>query len=230
MGVGATTRLARKVLDVATAVFAVMAFTTTSAFAQSIEVHPEGSETHCSDVTTSAGHAVSGGCSVHITSEGATVTMNHNGVSEVATSSCSYEFTGHIDEEGDGYLAVNDSSISGPNPPCQITPCDEDTLGAHPELEWPISGILETGGAAGGGEVMIITFCVRPAGAHESEGNTICTLIADITHPTAHQQELSMNEEPCLENPANELSGHWITEAVPSGDEVEIEIEHTHYL
>jgi hypothetical protein len=204
------------------ATLAAMAFMATSAFAQSIEVVDETNGGHCSDVSRGAGHTVSGGCLVHLTSEDSFLTFDHDGTSEVQTSSCANEYTAHIDEDGTGYIPTSDASISGPRPPCVVTPCDEDTLGAHPELEWPISGLFEYGG---GLEGMLYTFCIRGSVPQESQGNTLCTVIADIVQ-TGHQQELSATEEPCFENSVHEITGHWLTEAVPVGSEVEVELDH----
>lgn len=215
-------QLASKSLLATTALLAAMAFMATSAFAQSIEVLDETNGGHCSDVALGSGHTVTGGCLVHITSEDNALTFTHNGTSEVQTTSCSHNLHARIGEDGVGYFAVSDASITGPNPPCLITPCDEDTLGAHPELEWPISGMFEYGGSHEG---MLFTFCIRVADPQEAVGNTYCTLILDIVQ-TAHQQEFVADQEPCFENPDNELSGHWITDPTLVGDEVEIELGH----
>jgi hypothetical protein len=224
-------RLARNVqLATATALTA-MGILTTSAFAQSIEIHPEGDSTHCDEVTIGASHSVTGGCMVHITSEDNTQTMSHSDIAEIITSDCSNQFTAYIAEDGIGYIAATDTSI-GTNPPsgCVITPCDEVSGGGettHPELEWPISGISEYGA---GREAMDFTFCIRPFNTAESVSNTFCTVIIDIVNNSSpHQQELIADQEPCFQNPTFELSGHWLTETVFHGEEVAIEPEHIHY-
>jgi hypothetical protein len=221
-------RPACRLLLAATAALAAMVFMATSALGQSIEIHPEDDSTHCSDITTSAGHSVTGGCRVHIISEANAQTLAHNGFSEVMTSSCGNEFDAYLDEHGVGYMSVNDTSIQT-GVGCGVTPCDESGAGGettHPELEWPISGISEYGT---GREAMDFTFCIRPSNNAESVGNAFCTVIVDIVNvPGDHQQELIADQEPCFQDPALELTGHWITEAVPQGEEVEIELEHIH--
>jgi hypothetical protein len=222
-------RFARNLLLAAAATSVAMACMATSAFAQSIEIHPEDVATHCSDVVVGASHDATGGCLVHAVSEDNAQTLTHNGISETVTSSCENEFRGRIGEDGTGYLLVDDDSIhTNPATGCVITACDEPgATGTHNELEWPISGLFETGGSR---EVMIVTFCIRPFNTAEGEGNTFCTIAVDIANdPVTHEQEFTANEEPCFETPALELTGHWLTEAVNQGNEVDIEAEHIHY-
>jgi hypothetical protein len=220
-------RLARNLLLAATAAIAAMAFMATTAFGQSIEVESEPTALHCGDVTESAGHVVGGGCEVHANSEDNAQTFQHTGTSEVQTSSCQNEFTAHISEDATGYIAVTDTSISGPVPPCVITACDEPPPAPHAELEWPISGMFEYGA---GREAMVVTFCIRAINQPEGQGNSPCTVIVDATQNLdTHQIEFTAAEEPCFEDPTRELSGHWLTEALPTGNEVNVELHHIHY-
>jgi hypothetical protein len=223
-------RLARNLLLAATAAIAAMAFMATSAFGQSIEVESEPTGLHCGDVTESAGHVVGGGCQVHANSEDNAQTFQHTGTSEVVTTSCQNEFTAHISEDATGYIAVNDQTVFGPVPPCVITACDEaeGVPGQpHPEYEWPISGMFEYGP---GREAMVMTFCIRAINQPEGGGNSSCTVIVDATQNLdTHQIEFTAFEEPCFEDPTRELSGHWLTEALPVGNEVNVELHHIHY-
>jgi hypothetical protein len=222
-------RLARNLLLAATAAIAAMAFMATSAFGQSIEVEDEPNGLHCGPVTEGAGHVVGGGCVVHATSEDNFQTFQHTGTSEAVVTSCTNELTAHLSEDGTGYIAVTDASI-GTNPVggCFLTPCDEAGGGTgHPEYEWPISSLFEYGANR---EAMIMTFCIRAFNVSEGTGNSPCTIIIDIANNAAtHQQEFTAVEDPCFEDPTRELSGHWLTEAVPAGNEVNIELHHIHY-
>lgn len=228
-------RLARNLLLGATAAIAALALVTTAAPAQSIEVHGEGSE-HCSDVFEISAHSITGGCLVHRVSEENTVTFSHTGMTEVVTSGCQSEFTAHISENGTGYAAIDDSTIAtNPAAGCPITACDEPGIYpphyypneiTHPELQWPIVGFVESGGQL----QMIYTFCIRASTLPEGAAGGTCTIAVDVVAvPDSHDQELTATEEPCFENPANEVSGHWVTEAIDVGDEQDIELEHVHY-
>jgi hypothetical protein len=220
-------RITRTLIPVAASTLATMFFMAAPAFAQSIEIEDETNGGHCGMVTITAAHSVSGGCVLHGSSEDNTQTFQHTGVSEVITSSCVTELTAHGGPTG-GYVSVNDTTIgTNPTSGCVVTPCDEAGGGSgHPELEWPISGLFEYGP---GREALVATFCIRPFNLSEGSGNTVCTLMIDITTVAAHQQELTAVEDPCFENPTVELSGHWLGEETPTGDEVDVELHHIHY-
>ena len=221
-------RLARDLLLIAVAALAPMAFTATSAFAifpqPNVEVMEEGGLDHCPAVTASANHVVSGGCVVHANSVTNAQTFAHTGASEVATTTCANEFTAHVNEGGNGYIATNDASI-GTNPAsgCVITPCDEEVdPDPHPEYEWPVRIIEPT---ATSGERLIVTFCIRAFNTAEGSIGNNCTISVSVTE-TGHEQGFSATELPCLENPAVELSGTWATEADNGTGEDDVEIEH----
>jgi hypothetical protein len=228
-------RLARNLLLAPTAALVTAAFMAPSASAQSIEIHGEGSA-HCNDVAEIAPHGVAGGCLVHRVSEDNTVTFSHSGLSEAVTSGCQSEFTAHIGEDGTGYAAIDDSTIStNPGAGCPITACDEPGIYppdyypneiTHPEFPWPIVGFVESGGQV----QMIYTFCIRASTLAEGGSGGTCTIAVDVVSvPSTHDQELTADSEPCFENPANEVSGHWLTEAIDDGQEQDIELEHIHY-
>jgi len=216
-------RLARNLMFAAIAAFAAMAFMASSASAQSIEISAEDMG-HCGNVTTGANHTVSGGCAVHAVSTANAVTLTHTATpSEVVTSSCTNEFTAHITEDGVGYMPINDNTITGANPPCTITECDE-AAPDHDEFEWPISGVAER---AASREAILVTFCIRPIANPDVEGvgNGRCTVAVNfVTDPVTHVQTFTANETPCLETATNELSGSWQSEGSS-----EIELTHLHY-
>jgi len=217
-------RLARILLLAALTTLAAMAFLTTSAFAQSIELHPEDNATHCSDVEEGAAHTATGGCLFHMVNDEDIETFQHTGVSEVLTNSCEIDLTGRIGEDGTGYFVTSDASIHTDGTDCFITPCDE-AAPSHVEVEWPINGMSEIGGSRSEIE---LTMCIRPFSTAEGSAGTRCTVSLVVTD-FAHQQELSADSEPCEESPLAELTGTWLTEAVLGAGEVELEPEHIHY-
>jgi len=223
-------RLARNLLLAATAAIAAMAFLASSAFAQSVEVINEDTLAHCGEVVEDdAGHNTSGGCQVRATNELGTdaVTFAHvPGSGEIVTSRCQNIFIANINEDGVGYIDVDANTIlENEATMCVIEPCDETATGTtpHADYEWPISGLAEFGASR---EELVVTFCIR---AHSNiEGPaTPCTLEVNVTleDPPTHQYEFRAVEEPCMENPAVELSGHWLTDETFD----EIEINHIHY-
>ena len=219
-------RLARNLLLAATAAIAAMAFLASSAFAQSVEVENEVTGNHCGDVIEEGAHNTSGGCEVHATSESNAVTFAHIATGEMVTSSCQNEFRANISEDGVGYIDVDANTIlENEATGCVIEPCDEAETGTtpHADLEWPISGIAEYGASR---EELVVTFCIR---AHSNiEGPaTPCTLEVNVTleNLASHQYEFRAVEEPCMENPIVELSGHWLSDNVSS----RVEIHHIHY-
>jgi len=221
-------RLARNLLLAATAVIAAMAFLASSAFAQSVEVENEVTANHCGDVVEQAAHDTSGGCEIHITSESNLVFFAHIATGETATLSCQNEFRANISEDGVGYIDVDANTfIENEATGCVVEPCDEAEGGTtpHADFEWPISGITEFGASR---EELVLTFCIRNHAAGVPEGPaTPCTMEVNVTleNLASHQYELRATEEPCMENPIVELSGHWLTDSVGS----RIEIHHIHY-
>ena len=217
--------LARYLPLAALAALAVMAAPASASDPQpNVEVMEEGGQDHGPAVTTGADHTVSGGCAVHATTTTSVTTYGHTGISEVATSTCPYEFVAHINEGGNGYIAVNDGTIDTNAPSCGVTPCDEAGGADHPEYEWPVHIIEHT---AASGERLIVTFCLRAANLAEGVIGHNCTLALNVTE-SGHEQTFTTSVQPCLENPAIEISGTWATEAVApcSEDEDRIEIEH----
>jgi len=225
-------RLARNLLLAATAAIAAMAFLASSAFAQSVEVVNEDTGLHCGEVVEDdAGHNTSGGCQVRATNAPGTtaVTFAHiAGSGEVATSSCANVFVANINEDGVGYIDVDAATITeNEGTGCVIEPCDELETGTtpHADFEWPISGIAEFGVSR---EEMVVTFCIRNHAAGVPEGPvTPCTLEVNVTleDPVPHQYEFRAVDEPCMENPILELSGHWLTDETFD----EVELRHIHY-
>jgi hypothetical protein len=216
-------RIARNLLLAALAAVAALAMTAGAAAAQSVEVGVEGGP-HCGTVALGAGHAVSGGCEVHAISDPAqpSQTFAHDGTQEAVTSSCSNEFNANIGEDGTGYIDADDLTIAtNPVAGCVITACDE-AAPSHEELEWRIHSTTEP---SAGIEQMRVTFCIRPFNTVEGTGNTPCTVTVDIVQ-AAHEQEFTADSEPCEENPVRELSGHWFSETVNVGDEVNVELIH----
>lgn len=221
-------RLVRNLLLVAAAAIAAMALMAGSAFAQSIEVLDEATGSHCAnDVTEVAEHDITGGCEIHATSETNAATFVHiPGTGEVQTSSCINEFVAHIDEDGTGYIDVDDQTVQENEATgCPLEACDEPAP-SHHKLEWPIVGMAELGPNR---EVLIVTFCIRNHAFAEGEENTPCTVLVDMVQDENHGQEFvtvgADNQTACLENPAIELSGHWVTDDTHD----DIEIVHTHY-
>lgn len=211
----------RTLLATAITASALIALMATSAFAQSVEVVDEATGSHCPDtVVVSAGHDVSGGCEITAASEEPAVTFAHiPAAGEIATSSCQSAFTANVSPRG-GYVDVDANTIQENEATgCALEACDE-AAPSHAELEWPISGLTETGA---GTETLTITFCIRVHSNFEGTGNTVCSIAVRVVQ-TAHAQELTAAETPCLENPSNELTGHWVTTGVD-----EVELNHIHY-
>ncbi|HWM10676.1 MAG TPA: hypothetical protein VNO82_15085 [Solirubrobacteraceae bacterium] len=206
-----------------------MAFLASSAFAQSVEVLEEDLG-HCGEVVEDdAGHNTSGGCQVRATNAPGTsaVTFAHiSGSGEVVTSSCQNVFVANINEDGVGHIDVDANTIAeNEGTGCVIEPCDEAVGGTtpHADFEWPISGIAEFGASR---EEMVVTFCIRAHSATEGPV-TSCTLEVNVTleDPPTHQYEFRAVDEPCMENPIIELSGHWLTDETFN----EVELRHIHY-
>jgi len=218
--------LARKLVLAVTMTLAAMAFLASSASAQSIEVVNEDTGLHCPDaIVEETGHDISGGCVVHGISEVNANTFAHiGGGGELLTSSCETELTAHVGEQG-GYIDVDANTIvENESGGCPIEPCDEPATGTtpHADLEWPIGGAVEYGAAR---ETLFATFCIRSHATSEGAGQP-CTVGVDVTleDPVTHQYELRAIEEPCMENPIVELSGHWVGD-----DEGDLELNHIHY-
>jgi len=219
---------------------AALTLSTTGANAQSVEVQDEQGF-HCNEVVE-ASHDISGGCKLHLT--GDFTWFVHTGVAEMVTTTCETELWAHLNEDGNGYFAIDDTSIHTNIPAgCPITPCDEpatkeheykESRGeagpevTHPEPPWPISATYEVGG---GEEELVFTFCLRAESLEEGATGGVCTLSVHIDENEAtHQQVLEALEDPCHENPGVEFTGTWIAEEPHNPDEEdEIEIEHIHY-
>lgn len=207
----------------------------TGANAQSVEVQDEQGGVHCNDIVE-AGHDISGGCEVHL--NGTFTWFVHTGIAEMVTTTCESELLAHLDENGSGYFAIDDSSIhTDPNAGCPYTPCDEPATKmheheegeqkanpeiTHPELPWPISATYEVGGAE---EELLFTLCLRADLLEEGAAGGVCTISVHINETkTTHRQVLEALGEPCHENPGIEFAGTWTAEGPQ-----EIEMEHTHY-
>jgi hypothetical protein len=217
-------RLRTRSLLAAPALVAAIVIGPSTAGAQSVEVQDETNGPHCGAVALGAGHAVGGGCEVHVVSDPAQPfqTFSHNGTSEAVTFSCASEFNVNLGEAGTGYIDADDLTIAtNPLAGCVITACDE-AAPSHEELEWPIHSTTEP---AAGIEQMRFTFCIRPFNTGEGIGNTPCTVTVDIVQAD-HEQELRADSEPCEQNPAREISGHWFSETLDEGDEVNVELAH----
>jgi len=224
-------RLARTLLLAVAAAVATMAFMAGSASAQSVEVLNEANMQHCPAITESAsGHNTSAGCEIQAVSQVNMLLVTHVvGIGEVQTASCQSTLTANIDEDGQGFIDVDASTlVENEATGCAIEPCDEGegagVTTPHADLEWPIFGIGEI---SGGVEVMAVTFCARPHNTGEGVGPVPCTVVLDILHPEAHEQEIGTFEDPCRENPTRELTGQWLTN--DAGGTVDIEIRHVHY-
>jgi len=214
----------RNLLLAAIAALAAAAFLATSAFAQSVEVVDETAESHCGDVTEETAHDVSSGCEVRILNVTPTTTTGHVASGEVVTSSCANNFVANINEDGTGYIDVDANTVvENEAGGCGLESCDEaeDGTTPHASLEWPIAGIAEYGLSR---EAMTLTMCLRNHIQTEGAGSQPCTLGIDIVQ-TGHQQDLTANEQPCMENPAVELTGHWVTD----DEEDEMVINHVQY-
>lgn len=218
-------RHARTLLLAAATAITATAFLATSAFAQSVEVINEDTEFHCPDTVIEEGHNVSGGCEIHASTEAPASTFAHiTGAGEIQTSSCENNLELNINEDGVGYIDVDQDTLhENEATGCPLEACDEPAIGdtPHADLEWPITGMSETGAST---EEITITFCIRNHANSEGTGNTPCTVALHITQ-TDHMQELQALEKPCEENPIIELTGHWLTNI----ERGQVRIEHIHY-
>jgi len=222
-------RPVRSALLFTTAALGAMALLTTSAFAQSVEVIDEATSIHCADdIVETPGHDIGGGCELRMASETPFTTFIHVATGEFTTSICQSALIANINEDGIGYVDVDAATIvedAATN--CFIEPCDEGEAGTtpHADFEWPIASVTEYGASR---EAAIFTFCIR---AHNlTEGSTqtqVCTIETDITldMEATHTYEIRAAEERCFENPAFEVSVHWLT----TYHEDEIAVNHVHY-
>jgi hypothetical protein len=209
-----------KLAAIATVV-TVLAAIASPASAQTVEVHEEGGA-HCGNVAV-VDHAVSGGCTVHATTEPDTEAglYVHGVGGETLFSTCENEFEAHVGEDGLGF--VTDQVLTdkpGSAVPCGLEACDE-AAPSHAQHEWPLAGW--EGGP--GLEDLAITFCLRPSESDEGTSASYCSIVVEMSQDTApdHGQELTADERGCVDSTV-ELSGHWVTDAT----EGEVIVEHIH--
>jgi hypothetical protein len=210
-----------KLAAIATAM-TVLAAIASPASAQTVEVHEEGGA-HCGNVTV-VDHAVSGGCTVHATTEPDTTAnlIVHSMAGETHFSGCENEFEAHVGEDGLGFITDQELLPEAGSPvPCGLEACDEPT---HERDEWPL---LVWEGAPNI-EDLATTFCLRTAessGGVEGDAKSYCSIAFEMNQGVSpdHSQELTADEQACVDSPV-EFSGHWVTDAT----EGEVVFEHSH--
>jgi hypothetical protein len=213
-------RTANRLALLALAAIAALAIAP-AASAQTVEVHEEGGA-HCGNVTVTD-HVVSGGCTVHATTEDdSTANLYVHGMGgETEFSACENEFKAHINEDGLGFI-TDQVLVSQPmNPtPCGLEACDE-AAPSHEQEEWPL--LVWEGGP--NIEDLATTFCTRSVLDDEGTGQAYCSVAVEMNQNASpdHSQEFTADEHSCVDSPV-ELSGHWETDAT----EGEIIVEHIH--
>ena len=214
----------RKLLLLAFAAIAAMAFVPSVASAQTVELEREQGG-HCPAVVTLVNHLPSDeGCSIHaITEPGTTADLfQHTGVAEAPFSTCENEFEAAFDENGHGYIYDQVLSEVGA---CGREPCDEAETGATPHRNhaWEAQ-INEAGPPDAGEETIRVTFCLYPHNPTGGEGTTGTPCTVDLhVNQIEHDYEVESgdvdnHESPCINlGGIIELEGHWVTTpATPS--------------
>ena len=195
---------------------AAIALSATTASAQLIEVHHEGTGNHCGD-TVVVDHEADGECliaahdvqSPHLPFPG--VLLSAGGQT---LSACHWEFEGYVGEDGSGSIthqSLTDVVFPPILPPdtCQITPCVEAGSSQEP---WPLQ-VREEAGV----ETMRFTWCVNNMG---------CTIDVTIVQ-MGHHYNFRAEDSPCLEGTGLEFTARWESEPAPNEtNETETEIVH----
>lgn len=212
--------LARRLLRLAAAVLATMAFTGGSASAK-FEFMAEAGTSHCSSISV-VGHEVSGGCNLEFASI-ANIPLHAYIPGKVTISNCEWYVRASLDESGEGY--VNEVILDPPHDgtvPCTRTACDEVEVAdaTHPIIAWPFH--LREHGA--GGEELEMEFCLRLTSAAEGTSGAWCDIHLEFRSIGAHTNELGRLDAPadpaevfCENNPGTGYPGpHALTPAPTS--------------
>jgi hypothetical protein len=190
-------RIARKLTLLAVTAVAAMALAAPQAFAQNVEVEDINGG-HCPAATASS-HGASGGCVVAVHSTVPVVLTAHlSPTFEVPGFLCDYEFTGHISEDGTGY--ITGQTLTGSN--CTTPPCAE----AGGQDPWPLS-LRED---APGSEELNFTLCIVSG----TFGTINCQIDVDVAG-SAGAYSFEAVDERCQNIagfPNFEIDGHWTVE------------------
>jgi len=220
-------RFARKLALLATMALAALALAAPSAFGQALQTTNEATGADCPSVSA-VGHAISGGCVIHASSEGEITLRQHIFGIESTVSVCENEFTGRLGPNGAGF--INQQTL-GDHGDCAREPCDEET-GTKEKRPWPATGreqFLHPGKEG----VLRAVFCVETlTNTSHPSGETNCTVDVPFTlfNASTHRYEFGepVNEMPGIGTAGFrcELIGHWLTEATPGPGEDTAEVIH----
>lgn len=205
-------RIASRLMIACAATLAASALTATNAAAQEevVEVVNEATGNHCSVALDN--------CQVHaVTADPVgtpTAFINHSLFGEAVVVECNEELVVAFNEDGSGHAFLAANNHAG-DPDCTTEECIDPA-----EQEWPITNMGEN---APNAAHFTMTFCLS---GETTGSDSHCTIEVDIAETaTEHQYELVASDDPCLGagQDANEVTGHWLTEADPENlDEVEI--------
>jgi hypothetical protein len=184
--------LARKLVLLAMTAVAAMALSAASASALTVT---DESGTHCPPVPAASHGAASGGCVIDALSEGTIRLENPFG-----GSLCTNNFTGRVDEDGNGYIVNQTLGGTG----CNLVPCAE----AAGKDVWPVNLTSET--------TMEADFCVTAFGFLTVQCHLPNVQVNLIDHNNA---EFSTIGDQDCENPNFGVEGHW-TATAPGGVEI----------
>lgn len=211
----------RKLLLLAVMACAAMAFAAPSAFATFPVEVTDADGIHCGPVSV-VDHSVSGGCEVHVVSDGNISLISHRaGMGEVIVNDCLNEYTLNIDENGEGWIHAI-SLTGGVGCGTNVQPCVEDDGHQEP---WHID--VEHDGL--GGEEGIAEFCVNeliaPGVRCEWEGDLEVDLTNDGGAYSAESENANEGKQFVVETtvahpaaaqancvalaPTLEVEGHW---------------------
>jgi hypothetical protein len=187
-----------------------------SASAQ-IEMLDEGTGAHCASVQV-ANHVVSGGCPLHLTSNGEVTIRNGGAIVAI----CKMEFEARVNETGHGYFY--NQVLSGPMlMACAYEPCGEGAAGTGAKEPWE----FQMSEPAPATERLTTTFCISPIGTMGSKVR--CTLPLTMTGigTNGHTLHLRATLLACTNAPFTSFSfnGEWVAEA-GTPPHVDIEVLH----
>ena len=228
-------RFARKLALLAVMAMAAMAFAAPSAFGQGLEITDETQGGHCPENVAVTGHTVTGGCLVHARSETEFVLRQHIFGIESTAFTCEEEFHARLNHLGEGYI-FNQQLTQHPGDVCDREACEEEidpppferrpwhaigrennnTTDPHPTWE----------------NILRKFFCIEdPTSTTHPSGETQCVVDVPFREDPANSHKYEFGETTEMPGIGTagfrcELIGHWLTEAVPQGGEVDVEVNH----
>lgn len=199
--------------------------------APDLQVREEPGGTLCSAVTPAANTNPSptltaGGCRIHMTSNGLTLSTHISAAQEVELSDCSIEFDARVDSAGEGWITHQELADVTPDS-CTRQACSADPPGTEAKA-WGFHA-RETGPSSPRASLTILICLMDSMGAQVH-----CEVELAIVEPTDHGY-LSLGEAGCHQPagtfPRAEISSLLEIEDVPgtSGEaqvEQQIEINH----